>query len=135
MASLTGAYHCGPKQPLIFDNVRLNTGKAYQPAHGVFKAPINGTYVFFVTLSIPPNSDFHIGMVKNAVSSYAGLYVFADHLSIWIERSSNVIIHLQKDDEVWMECIGTSAIQGDDTTTTDIRDYHSHFSGFLVSED
>jgi hypothetical protein len=136
MATLSAEYHCGAKQPLIFDTVKLNSGTAYQPTHGVFKAPVNGTYAFFATLSIPPNSSFHVEMVKNAVTNHAGLYLHADHLGIWIERSSNVIIRLQKDDEVWMVCLYDSTIEGDITTTmNDTYDYHSHFSGFLVSED
>ena len=136
MATLTQSVNCPVHQPLIFDSVRLNTGTAYQPAHGVFTAPVNGTYAFFVSLSIPPNKSFHIGMVKNNIKNPVGLYLHADHLGIWIERSTNVILDMQKDDEVWIVCVGDSFVNGDYTPgTTDHYDYHSHFSGFLISED
>ena len=136
MATLTQSVNCPAHQPLIFDSVRLNTGTAYQPAHGVFTAPINGTYAFFVSLSIPPNKSFHIVMVKNNIKNHVGLYLLADPHGIWIERSTNVILHMQKDDEVWIVCLSDSIASGDSTLgTIDFSDYHSHFSGFLISED
>ncbi|XP_045191299.1 caprin-2-like [Mercenaria mercenaria] len=126
--------HCGVQQPVIFDSVKLNKGTAYSPTHGTFTAPVNGTYAFFATLSIPPNNSFHIRMVRNNVANEVGLYLHADHLGIWIERSSNVVLELNKGDEVWMACMYDSQIQGDyHPGTTDPTDFISHFSGFLVN--
>ena len=39
----------GPNHHIIFDDVKLNAGSAYNPIHGIFIAPTNGTYQFTMT--------------------------------------------------------------------------------------
>jgi len=39
----------GQNHHIIFDNVKLNFGSAYNPIHGNFVAPSNGTYQFTTT--------------------------------------------------------------------------------------
>jgi len=38
----------GSNRFIIFDHVKLNIGNAYNPTHGNFIAPYNGTYLFTV---------------------------------------------------------------------------------------
>ncbi|XP_052778373.1 caprin-2-like [Mya arenaria] len=41
----------GADQPIPFRNVTLNEGNAYDARHAEFRAPVNGTYQFYVTIS------------------------------------------------------------------------------------
>ena len=56
---------------LTFSGIRTNVGNAYDPAHGVFVAPVSGTYNFAFTGSAQPQSQdhgVHIFLKKNGVS-------------------------------------------------------------------
>jgi hypothetical protein len=44
------ANNLGAFQNIVFDNVVTNIGNAYNWNHGLFIAPVNGTYVFSFTL-------------------------------------------------------------------------------------
>jgi len=45
---------------IVFDNVHLNLGDAYNPAKGVFVAKVAGVYVFHLTASSPPATGNHV---------------------------------------------------------------------------
>lgn len=53
--------HLGLNQNIVFDRAVNNKGSAYSPVHGVFTAPVAGTYVFHVTLACEGahNTDKH----------------------------------------------------------------------------
>ncbi|KAH3735259.1 hypothetical protein DPMN_041723 [Dreissena polymorpha] len=69
MATLTTEYHvCAPDAPIIFDRKLLDTRMSYDIRHGIFCAPVNGTYVFTATLSAKPGTFVHVKMVKRAIS-------------------------------------------------------------------
>ncbi|XP_053389627.1 heavy metal-binding protein HIP-like, partial [Mercenaria mercenaria] len=84
---------CATDQPLIFDNVRLNIGSGYDKRHGLFRAPRNGTYQFSATLTATPNTQYHVAFVKNMASNHVG-YLYADNISLWLERSTSLVMHL-----------------------------------------
>lgn len=48
MAELTTSIS-GQNHHIYYDNVKLNLGNAYNPHHGMFVAPVNGTYLFAIT--------------------------------------------------------------------------------------
>jgi len=54
-SSVTGSNH-----RIFFNDVKLNEGNAYNPNHGVFVAPYNGTYLFTVTACCP--GSHYIGL-------------------------------------------------------------------------
>ena len=125
---------CSAGQPVIFDMVKLNQGSGYDYRHGTFRAPVNGTYQISATLSSSPNNvGFHVGFVKNLANSHVG-YLYADGgKGHWQERSTSLVLHLNAGDDIWLSCLGDSTIQGD--TIGKANDFHSHFSGFLISKD
>jgi len=45
---------------IVFDNVHLNLGDAYNPANGVFVANVAGVYVFHLTVSSPLATSNHV---------------------------------------------------------------------------
>lgn len=48
--TLNGQFH-----NIFFNDVQLNIGNAYNPHHGMFVAPFNGTYLFSVTACCQSN--------------------------------------------------------------------------------
>ncbi|KAL3860271.1 hypothetical protein ACJMK2_010414 [Sinanodonta woodiana] len=132
MASLSGdLLHCSPNQHVVFDNVILNVGDGYNPLHGVFRAPVSGTYQFSLALSEPINGgQYHVAIKKGKSATVIG-YLYVDPSTVWVLRSTSVLTHLEVGEDVWVACIwGETHIVGG---TDDIYKYHSHFSGFLVS--
>jgi len=45
---------------IVFDNVHLNLGDAYNPANGVFVAKVAGVYVFHLTVSSKPATSNNV---------------------------------------------------------------------------
>lgn len=136
MAALSNdLVHCTRFQPVIFDSVKLNSGSAYNNKHGIFTAPITGTYLFTATLSVMPNNMYHTAFVKNNATDEIG-YLYTDPINLWLERNTSVLTHLDAGDEVWMVCLSDSRIEGDHNHGWEgANDFHSHMSGFLVSAD
>jgi len=136
MAALSAdLVHCTRQQAVIFDAVKLNQGGLYNPAHGMFRTNVSGTYVFTATLSVSRNNNFHVAFVKNTADNEIG-YLYAENLNVWTERSTTVLVHLAVGDEVWMVCVSDSRIEGDGNHAVEgASDFHSHISGFLLSGD
>ncbi|WAR08331.1 hypothetical protein MAR_018289 [Mya arenaria] len=96
---------------VIFDAIMLNQGGGYDNRHDVFRATINGTYMFTATLSVAPQGSYHAAFVKNTADNEIG-YLCADPMSIWLERSTTVVTHLAAGEEVWMVCLSDFRIEG-----------------------
>ena len=136
MASLSAdLVHCTLHQPVIFDSVKVNQGSGYDHNHGVFKAPVAGVYAFTATLSVIPHNQYHVAIVRGNANNEIG-YLYTDPQNIWLERSTTVFTHLNMNEQVWMVCVGDSRIEGHHQHSWGAAgDYHSHFSGFLVTPD
>lgn len=127
--------HCSQYQAVVFDSVKINQGGAYDSNHGVFTAPVSGTYLFTATLSVEPQNSFHTAFVKGNATNEIG-YLFADPIDLWLERSISVVTHLNTNEEVWMICLEDSRIEGDHGHSWDgAGNFHSHIGGFLISAD
>ncbi|KAK3606489.1 hypothetical protein CHS0354_041440 [Potamilus streckersoni] len=117
---------------IVFDQTITNEGAAYNNVHGIFTAPLNGTYEFSLIVSSPPNPsiyhEFHLFLMKNNVQIG---YVFLDHnTQFWLRRGTTAIVHLKPTDEVWVQVdrvVGDHEIAG--------CCFHSHFGGFLIHAD
>ena len=92
-------------QRVVYDVIVMNEGNAYDPGTGIFRAPVNGTYMFAVTacatnkdvisLYIVKDQQTVIGELRSGDSSFIDCnsevttaYMIAGS-TVWIERSNN----------------------------------------------
>ncbi|KAL4227819.1 hypothetical protein ACF0H5_013256 [Mactra antiquata] len=94
-ARVTPSTTLKPDQTLVFAEDVTNEGNAYSNITGVFTAPINGTYLFFVHI-LSSNRVLEMKMVKNGENAMM-VYV---HGSIHGEGSNMAILKLEKGDQV-----------------------------------
>ncbi|XP_061171296.1 uncharacterized protein LOC133180861 [Saccostrea echinata] len=88
-------------QTVIFPHVITNKGNAYNPANGVFTAPVNGTYVFFCSIISVGSDNSWVKIIKNgALQVVIGAYGSANDY----DSSASNIVNLQliKGDRVWV---------------------------------
>ena len=120
-----------------FDEVETNLGHAYDPAHGVFAAPLNGSYHFQFIGAAPENRQaghmMHLYIMRNGKrESYAFLDRNTDH---WLQSSAVSVLHLARGDRIWVEiteAVGSHVLAGHRTADNAT---HTHFSGFLIHAD
>ena len=113
-------------------------GSGYNSQHGNFRAPVSGIYAFSTTLSIDPHKHYYVAIVQgNATNEIGYLYSEFATDNNWQIRSTTVFTNLNIGEEVWVVCLSDSTIKGDTNTqkVNDAQDFHSHFSGYLVSAD
>ncbi|KAL4217376.1 hypothetical protein ACF0H5_023827 [Mactra antiquata] len=97
--TITGSGH-----HIYFDNVKLNLGNAYNPHHGTFVPPINGTYLFSLTLC--SNGGHAVVLQLNANNDILGRMLAGD--DSYSECSSKVLIaHLHAGDDVYVQQYGS----------------------------
>lgn len=110
----------GRNQDIVFDNVVTNVGSGYNGNHGVFVAPVTGTYLFSVTLRGGEDGKTWIHVVVN------GLVVAKIDLqnSLYLQNSQTIVVNLNEGDDVSVQnTIVGGAITGDRCST---------LSGFLI---
>jgi hypothetical protein len=87
---------------IVFDDVQLNTGNAYDPHIGTFTAPVDGIYKFDLVLSSDVENG-HGEMMHNGVKL---LDVYADKHTHWYGRGSGaIIVRMAKGDKFWIQNI------------------------------
>ncbi|KAK3592878.1 hypothetical protein CHS0354_004102 [Potamilus streckersoni] len=126
MAFMSKSFVCLVDQHAVFDDVRLNVGNYYNRYHGVFQAPVSGTYHFALTLSIDNQSghDFYAFLVAGDGNKILGYVFQTTTKEIWQSKTVSVLAYLESGEDVWIKCtIHDSEIAGG---------LHSCFSGFLV---
>lgn len=113
-----------PNWPVPFPRVLVNVQGDFNPFMGMYKAPINGTYVFTFNLAIMER-PLKVGLFKNFNSM-----VKLTEGSQQSTTSYTVVLHLAMDDMVWL--------QVKDFTTNGIytgAESSSTFSGYLLYPD
>lgn len=60
--------HPGEHQNIVFDQIVTNIGDAYNPHHGIFVAPVTGTYVFTPTIMANNDEEVWCELVVNNAS-------------------------------------------------------------------
>lgn len=103
----------------VFDILLENTGKAYNPSSGIFKAPFQGLYVFTVQLLTPGGQNVKLDLRVNSISVMLSR-------AVSIKEASTVFVHgtsLQAGDEVYVYHTVACEIFGR---------MSSFFSGWLV---
>jgi hypothetical protein len=107
---------------LVFPHVVYSIGGGYDPNTGVFTAPVDGHFVFFVNVQSSGSKFIYTylvlnGTVKVTTMAYIGNYSAGSNLAV---------LRLQKGDRVWVKHrYGTGYWTESDAPTTT-------FSGFLI---
>ncbi|XP_060602825.1 heavy metal-binding protein HIP-like [Ruditapes philippinarum] len=105
MAELTKTI-TGQNHHIYFDDVKLNIGNAYNPHHGTFVVPVNGTYQFSVTAC--STAGHYIVLELNANNDILGKVLAGDD-SYGDCNSKVFLAQLQTGDDVFVQHIS----QGD----------------------
>lgn len=127
-AGLTNRFlHAGKDQNIVFDSVQVNIGDGYNSHHGVFIAPVAGTYVFHS--SILADNDREV-WCRFSVNGVHGDAIYARGTDGRHDQGSQMIIaQLNQGEDVSVQNIAADdAIYGDGSI-------YSTFSGFLLQGD
>ena len=88
-------------RPIVFDQVSVNAGNAYNGYSGVFTAPYKASYYFSIDISSPPNSGSHSLHVHLLRNDQTIGYVFLNgHTQYWIRRTAAINVLLEIGDVV-----------------------------------
>ena len=113
---------------VVFDDVITNVGHTYSSSTGVFRAPVDGNYMFSMIGTVPASPgghSLHLLMKRNG-NTISYLFLDSNH-DYYLKRTENAVVSLTKGDEVYVQVDaagGTHSLTG--------WCFHSHFSGFLI---
>lgn len=122
-AALSSSYPV-PDIPVPFTNVIHNKGFNFDALKGVYKAPVNGTYVMTYHLAVY-NKALKVGLFRN----FSPIVKSTGSASLGA-LSQQVVLHLTVGDEVWIQVRDASS-NGMYVSS----EYSSTFSGFLLYPD
>ncbi|XP_037614983.1 complement C1q-like protein 4 [Sebastes umbrosus] len=118
-----GPFHSGTT--LIYEHVITNIGNAYNKFTGIFIAPYAGVYYFTIFHHAGGNPGTELSLYKNSQC----MVKTQDHPAVH-ETAHNggnaVFLQLQHGDQVYVRMDANSHVYG--------SNYHTTFSGFLVSQ-
>lgn len=116
--------HLGLNQNIVYDKAVNNIGNAYSPGHGVFTAPVAGTYVFHVTLACESvhsvDKHFHAKIDVNGTEAASFIVTPGD------QSSQMLVVNLDAGHEVSVK----NAVLDDSV----FGGKWSTFAGFLLYE-
>lgn len=116
--------HLGVNQNVIFDNVVTNHGNGYSNHAGDFRAPVDGTYVFSVTLVDLSVNDAHFAIVKGT-TDVGNLYLRGQGMPL-TTTSTTVVLDLAQGEDVF--------IKNKNLDQSLFGNYYCSFSGFLLTQ-
>ncbi|XP_052074355.1 complement C1q-like protein 2 isoform X1 [Mytilus californianus] len=112
-----------PRAVVMFDQVVLNMGKAYNPSNGLFTCPDDGVYSFTWTALTSPNTSFESDFVVNG-KVVAGNRASAYNDKEYQPATKTVVVKLKKGDVANVAAHGHSAKH--------MYPFWSSYSGFRV---
>ncbi|KAM3590302.1 uncharacterized protein V6R79_007172 [Siganus canaliculatus] len=127
-AATGGSGHIGPftsHTTVVYRVVKTNIGNAYNPATGIFAAPVAGIYYFTFFYHAGGSNIVSLHLMKND----QGIVQMYDHKTSGdgADNGGNAaFVQLQQGDQVFVRLNANSHVWGNSEITT--------FSGFLVSK-
>ncbi|XP_024263338.1 uncharacterized protein LOC112239062 [Oncorhynchus tshawytscha] len=125
-AGLTDSGTVGPfvaETTLVYTKIFSNIGKAYNPATGVFTAPVRGLYyISFTAMSVQTSFYFSAYMYKNGQKI---MYSQGYNAGGYETLSNGVSLELEEGDVVYMRIPASNRLY-------DNSNNHNIFSGFLL---
>ncbi|XP_056014500.1 complement C1q tumor necrosis factor-related protein 3-like [Ostrea edulis] len=110
---------------LVFSVVITNVGNGYNPSNGIFTAPTNGNYVFFVNVQSYGTKIICVDIVLNGSTKVRTMAFNNIGSGDSYDAGPNlVVLTLQKGDSVWVRYYAGKGYFTDGYMTT--------FSGFLI---
>lgn len=95
--------HLGSGQTIKFDNVVTNIESGYNPVTGVFTCPIDGNYVFIVTIMCHYGTFNELRLMMNGSSK---MLIYTGNNELHNQGTNSVVLQLKKSDTVWIETSG-----------------------------
>ncbi|XP_062566830.1 uncharacterized protein LOC134229134 [Saccostrea cucullata] len=110
---------------LVFPKIIFNTGGGYNPTTGMFTAPVDGHYVFFVCVQSYNTNEIWVDIVLNGESQVRTM-AHDKHDKDYFETGVNlVVLRLNQGDKVWVKRSRGTGYYSDSVPITT-------FSGFLL---
>ncbi|KAL4219086.1 hypothetical protein ACF0H5_021669 [Mactra antiquata] len=126
-ATLTRMYErVKDKEPIKYNQVHTNIGRAFDSRTGIFTAPVRGTYSFSTNI-VAEEGNYVEACIQ--VDNHVKASAISDHrnkLDIWSQGNANAILRLQANDKVYVSIqwpYGEHLIHGVGKTS---------FSGYLI---
>ncbi|XP_062578297.1 collagen alpha-2(VIII) chain-like, partial [Saccostrea cucullata] len=91
-AGITSSDSSWSGSTLIFPKIIFNTGGGYNPTTGMFTGPVDGHYVFFVSVQSHDTKEIRVDIVWNGESQ--------DYYETGVNL---VVLRLNQGDKVWVK--------------------------------
>ncbi|RUS82326.1 hypothetical protein EGW08_009916 [Elysia chlorotica] len=89
-----------------FDNIVTNIGDGFNNETGRFTAPVDGTYVFSVTVAAQARRR---AAVELSLNGRMVMTVWAESLPFWGTSSGTAILNMRSGDQVWLVLLQRAA--------------------------
>ncbi|XP_062575100.1 uncharacterized protein LOC134237033 [Saccostrea cucullata] len=124
-AGITSSDSSWSGSTLIFPKIIFNTGGGYNPTTGMFTGPVDGHYVFFVSVQSYSTKEIRVDIVWNG-DSQVRTFANDNGDNDYYETGVNlVVLRLNQGDKVWIKRYYGSGYVSDSIPVTT-------FSGFLL---
>lgn len=110
---------------LVFPKIIFNTGGGYNPTTGMFTAPVDGHYVFFVSVQSYYTKDIRVDIVLNGESKVRTMAYDSGDNEQYETGVNLVVLRLNQGDKVWVKRYTGTGYHSESVPITT-------FSGFLL---
>lgn len=113
---------------LVFDSEITNVGHAYQPATGIFTAPVKGVYTFTLTFMVEPNHHEYVELTVDGRVISGNVLATAVNTNDYESTTREWVLEINKGAQV---LIRTSNFGNEGFIHGNL---HTVWSGFLLFE-
>ncbi|XP_063408434.1 complement C1q tumor necrosis factor-related protein 3-like [Mytilus trossulus] len=121
----------GTNQAVVYNEVLLNKGNAYNRFHGHFTAPVRGIYLLSASMLVKQvGKHILLDMVHNGVT----IAVLRSGSYYNTQSSRSFPVMLQRGDQVWMRTSSVAASSVGYTLIGKAHSMYNSFSGVLLNK-